>query len=226
VAIGFPDLPGLGPAAGTPGPAPAPAPAWRLVLNGIPDFITAAMFWLAWSQPLRWGPHLVKDMEVALLLEFFVIHSSGFLAVFGRFRPVAAGLCLFYLLIVGVICLSTGSPWALAAFAWLLFSKLHLRLPGTAAAAQAAALRELIIDWPFSVAIYLVSLVLGLAVLDAPRLGISDAVFATAGLKDAGLFEDQPWKAMAAGLIYFSLIGLWRMHLWRLLRRTPAPVLP
>ena len=184
------------------------------------------MFWLAWSQPLRWGPHLVKDMEMVLLLEFFVVHSSGFLAVFGRVRPIAAGLCLFYLLFVGIICFATGSPWILGAFAWLLFSKLHLKLPGTAAASQAAALREQLFDWPFSVVAYLGSLVAGIAIWDAPRLGITDEVFAAAGLKGAGLFEDQPWKAMAAGVIYFSATGLWRMRLWRWRRRASAAVLP
>jgi hypothetical protein len=47
------------------------------------------------------------------------------------------------------------------------------------------------------------------------RGGINDRVFIDAGLKDAGLFEDRPWTALAAGSLYFTAMGLWRMRLWR-----------
>ena len=205
---------------------PEPLPRWQLALGGAPDLVTAATFWIVWSDPLRWGAPQVKRMELVVILEFFVIHASGFLGLLGGNRLFAVGLGVFYLLFVWGIATAAGSLWMLGAFAWLLASKLHLALPGTSRASKQSALHEQLIDWPFSVAAYLGSFAVCLEALDVPRLGITDQVFADAGLKDAGLFEDQPWQALATGLLYFALMGLWRMRLWRWFRRAPAPVLP
>lgn len=192
---------------------PEPAPRWRLALGGIFDFVTAATFWLVWSDADRFGAESVKRLELVLLLEFFVIHASGFFGVLGRKIYGFLGLAAFYLLFVAVLAWSLHARWLLVAFGWLLLSKLQVVWLSTRRAQL--TVREQMIDWPFSVAAYLGSLVLCLAALDVPRLSITDQVFAAAGLAGAGLFEDQPWRALAAGTLYFGLLGLWRMRLWR-----------
>src|SRR5579859_5275568 len=121
------------------GGKPAWLPPWRLALSGIPDFITAAACWIAWSQPWRFGPPLVKQMELVVVMEFVVIHASGFLGMLGRNRWLGGGLVAIYFLFAWAIAAGTHSMWVLAGLAWLLFSKMHLRLPGSSAASQQAA---------------------------------------------------------------------------------------
>lgn len=197
---------------------PPPAPIWRLALGGVPDFLTAWTLWIVWNDPARFGYEWVKRGELTVLLEFFVIHACGFYAAFGRSLPGFLGLSAFYLMFIVSIALSTESMWLLSAFGWLLFSKLQMSVQDLKHARF--ALHEQFLDWPFAVVAWLGSLVIGMAAVEVPRRGITREVFDLSGLAGAGLFEDQPWRALAAGVLYFSLMGLYRLRLWRWFRRT------
>jgi hypothetical protein len=199
---------------------PEPAPAWRLAFGGVPDLVTAATCWLAWQQPRTLGAEWVKIMVIVVLSEFFVIHSGAFMAAFGnmpksRLGRIGAhlGLAAFYFLFIWAIAASLDAHWLFAVFGWLFFSK--ILVSWSAGRGSRMAIREQMIDWPFAVAAYLGSIMLGFVVLEGASGGITERVFLDAGLKDAGLFEDKPWVALSAGTFYFSAVGLWRMRIWR-----------
>lgn len=199
---------------------PDPAPRWQMALGGLPDLATALACLLCWWWPAVLGAPWVKLMAIAMLAEFLVIHSGGFMAIFGnlpatRLRRVGAHLALaaFYFLFIWGLATGLDAPWLYGLFVWLFLSKLTVSWSANRGARL--AIREQMIDWPFAVAAYLLSLVVGLLLFESVRGGINDRVFIDAGLKDAGLFEDRPWTALAAGSLYFTAMGLWRMRLWR-----------
>lgn len=200
--------------------APEPAPLWRLILGGVPDFVTAAGCWLSWQRPEVLGAEWVKIMVIVVLTEFFVIHSGAFMAAFGNMPRTRRGrigahlgLASFYFLFIATFAFSLDAHWLFGAFGWLFFSKLLVTWSTTRGARL--AIREQMIDWPFAVAAYLGGLFAGFTMFEAYRGGVSDEVFAAAGLAGAGLFEDQPWVALAGGALYFGAMGLYRLRLWR-----------
>lgn len=199
---------------------PEPVTRWRLLLGGLPDLATAAACLLSWLDPTLLGPHWVKIMLITVLAEFIVIHSGGFMAGLMQ-MPVTRlkrfamqlGLVLFYLLFIWALASSLDARWLYVTFGWLFLSKFLVAWSATPGARM--AVREQMIDWPFAVAAYLLSLLIGFTLLDSARGGISDGVFLAAGLADAGLFEDKPWIGLAAGTMYFSAMAIWRMRPWR-----------
>ncbi|MDP3859491.1 MAG: hypothetical protein Q8Q73_17180 [Stagnimonas sp.] len=199
---------------------PDPAPRWQMALGGLPDLGTALACWLSWQQPEVLGAAWVKLMVITVLAEFFVIHSGGFMATFGnmpasRLGRIGAhlGLASFYFLFIFALAHSLDAPWLYGMFAWLFLSKLLVSWSANRGARL--AIREQMIDWPFAVAAYLLSLGAGFIQFESANGGINEQVFVAAGLVDAGLFEDRPWTALAAGSIYFTAMGLYRMRLWR-----------
>ena len=194
----------------------------KLALGGVCDFLTALTFWLAWSDPDRLGPELIKRLEFTLILEFFAIHAGGFFGYAASTVPIGLALGAAYLVLVGAVAQANHQLWLLGAFCWLLLAKLQMIWIG----GQRARLsrREQLIDWPYAVLVYMGCIAISMRAVEVPRLGISDDVFAAAGLQGAGLFEDRPWQALAAGMTYFSLMGLWRMRPWRwFAAREPSP---
>ena len=210
---------------------PVQVARWRLILGGLPDLATAAACLLSWLFPTVLGVAWVKILLITVLAEFIVIHSGGFMSGLGqlpatRMKRLGAqlGLILFYLLFIWALASSLDAPWLYVAFGWLFISKLVVAWSATPGAQL--ALREQMIDWPFAVAAYLLSTMLGFLVFDGLRGGISPQVFLDAGLADAGLYEDKPWVGLSAGTFYFSAMALWRFRLWRwraATRRSPPP---
>lgn len=199
---------------------PEPAPRWQMALGGLPDLGTALACFLSWQHPEVLGAAWVKLMVITVLAEFLVIHSGGFMATFGnlprsRLGRIGAhlGLASFYFLFIWALAMSLDAPWLYGLFGWLFFSKLLVSYSANRGARL--AIREQMIDWPFAVAAYLLSIGAGFIAFEAVHGGISEQVFIDAGLGDAGLFEDKPWTALAAGSIYFTAMGLYRMRLWR-----------
>jgi hypothetical protein len=197
-----------------------PAPRWQMALGGLPDLGTALACFLCWQHPEVLGPAWVKLMVITVLAEFFVIHSGGFMATFGnmpasRLGRIGAhlGLASLYFLFIFALAHSLDAPWLYGMFAWLFLSKLLVSWSANRGARL--AIREQMIDWPFAVAAYLLSIGTGFIQFESANGGISEQVFVAAGLVDAGLFEDKPWTALAAGSIYFTAMGLYRMRLWR-----------
>jgi len=202
------------------GDAAHPVSPWKMLLGGLPDLATALMCWMAWRTPAILGAAWVKTLVVVVMAEFFVIHSGAFMGIAANLIEsrrqrilFQLGLVLFYGLFVFALATALDETWLYAIFGWLFLSK--LLVSWSANRGRLRAVREQMIDWPFAVTAYLGSLFTGFMAFEHARGGITPQVFADAGLVGAGLMEDQPWQALAGGCIYFALMSIWRMRIWR-----------
>ena len=187
----------------------------RLVA-AIPDALTSAIFVYAWIAPLDWRPDLVKQLMLVMLMEFLVVHSSGFFGVtiysddVSRTRRtfIVLGFAAFYFLFVGGFCLAFQETWPLYSFGWLVFSKFLIvwtnpRARGDEVGRQTAF-------WAVSALYYLAGVFLT-ALLPVPRLGITEQVVAQLGLSGGGLWIDEPQTVIAFGALYFALLSLTKL---------------
>src|SRR5882757_6680764 len=101
--------------------------AW---LSAIPDLLTAAGFLLIWMHTDLTGSQWVANGVATMLLEFFVVHGSGFFAVIlysGASRAkrslYLAGLASFYLLMIAGYAFGMHAWWMLGAFFWLTLGR-------------------------------------------------------------------------------------------------------
>src|SRR5262245_62146124 len=131
------------------------------LLKAFPELISAGLFYALWAEPLRFGIDWFRSGVFALLLEFFVIHAGGFMAVLvydpetsrmARSLQIAA-LSLFYLLMISAFAWGFDAWWMLVAFLWLLFSKLQAIWSGAAPVERDRAVA--ITSWALSVAVFL-----------------------------------------------------------------------
>jgi hypothetical protein len=189
----------------------------------LPDLLSVSFFLLVWADPLALGPASVKTAMLTMLLEFYLVHAAGFFPVithsadFGKWRRIGAiaGLSSFYLLMIAAYAKSFGQWWPLLAFAWLAAGKvawiwMNPRGDEGAIGRQMAA-------WAASVALFLFGVVLT-SIQDVPRWGMTADVQPRFGLDMAseGLWESQPHRVVAFGVLYFgvtllakALFALW-----------------
>ncbi|MCX7032515.1 MAG: hypothetical protein NT046_00865 [Arenimonas sp.] len=184
------------------------ASAWA----ALPDGITAAGFALVWLFPFALDELSVKTALLVMLLEFFLIHATGFFTAIGGSPKVSrawrmlalAGLTLFYLAMVGAFALSFGEWWPVLAFLWLAVGKAAWAWstrPGDGDDAMALPM----VAWAGSVVAYLFGAFLT-ALVPVPRLGMTEEVQPGFGLDGGGLWIDEPHRVVAFGLVYFGLL--------------------
>ena len=191
-------------------------------LKAVPELATAWFLYSIWLEPLRFGDGWLKVGVMTLLLEFFVVHSAGFMAVV-MYDPETSrkkralqvlGLSLFYILFISGFALGFDAWWMLSAFAWLVFSKLQAIWSDGPPTEKDRFIA--IASWALSVAVYLLSV--GASVMnDWPPLGVTSEVREAAGFTGGGEWEKDPWRALVAGVIYFSVMGFSRplFALWQ-----------
>jgi hypothetical protein len=184
-------------------------------LKAIPELISAGILLALWMEPARFGIEWFKSGVLALLLEFFVIHASGFMAVL-MFDPemsrakrsaLIMALSSFYILMMSAFAWGFDAWWMLYAFLWLIASKQVAIWHGGPPTERDRGIA--IAAWALSVAVYLGS-VAATAILDVPRLGVTDEVRASTGFTGEGLWEAEPWRALAGAVLYFTLMAFSR----------------
>jgi hypothetical protein len=101
------------------------------------DLLMAAVFLWCWLNPGAWRPTLAQELGLIMLMEFFVIHSSVFLAAgsgegaSGAKATLGFIVMLFYLPVAGAFAWWHGGGWwPILAFAWLLSSRVAAMLAG------------------------------------------------------------------------------------------------
>ena len=144
-----------------------------------------------------------------MVLEFIIIHSSGFMSVviYGNSPKVqkikvVLGLGLFYFLFVGGFAFSFKSWWPVIAFGGLMFNRMMSILTGQAEAGKEYEFVKNM--WGMHIFCYLIS-VFAVIFIPLPALGVSQNDLSH--LNISGDFVDHPEKMMAWGFLYFSLIG-------------------
>jgi hypothetical protein len=214
--------------------AAKPIPVWKLLLrtawSAVPDFGLAACFAITWVRPYTLGETAVHHFTFLMLLEFLVVHSTGFLAAVGtrdngRWERALmySVLFLFYALMAAGFSASYGSLWPLAAFSILMLSKapnVLFRPHGD------DAMFALMSNWAAMTCLYLGGIFFTL-VYDIPPLGVTPEVIAAQEFSVGGEWPEQPYRVMAFGVIYFSGLGLLSIltelfAYWRAVRRARA----
>ena len=49
------------------------------VINAAPDFGLSGAYLITWFYPTAFGEHFVVHIMLVMLLEFIIVHSSGFM---------------------------------------------------------------------------------------------------------------------------------------------------
>lgn len=205
--------------AGEAGPSAGPRPH---LLSALPDFALSAAFFAAWLHPERTSPAVLGGMVLTMLLEFVVVHSSGFMGVMafgdgrrgGRMLAVV-GLGALYTIFVAGFCLGFHTWWPLGSF-WLLTLNRALGiLLGAAPSGREQAL--IMTSWAVTTLFYLVGAVVTAAAW-VPRLGFTPAVVTSMHLAGGGVWVDEPWRPIAFGGFYYAAVGLFELSGWLMFR--------
>ncbi|MBL6750704.1 MAG: hypothetical protein ISP90_09280 [Nevskia sp.] len=202
--------------------------AW---LAALPDLLTAAGMLLVWLRPDLVGADWVARGVTTMLLEFFVVHASGFFAVVmysdvSRLKRSLAlgGLAAIYLAMLAAFAWGLHAWWMVSAFFWLTFGKIQAVWTGPRRREGSREQNAAIVAWAAGTACYLAA-VSATALLQWPVLGVTPQVAAAAGFQGTGLWEQQPHTALAAGVLYFGAMALVRVLVrrWLLAGRSTAP---
>jgi hypothetical protein len=187
----------------------------------LPDLLTTAFFLVVWARPLTFGALSVKTAMLTMLLEFFLVHATGFFAAFANAPETSRGrrigslllLSLFYFTMIGMFAWSFHEWWPLAAFAWVLAGKVAWVWTSRTDDHDAAMMRQMA-AWAGSVVLFLGG-VIATSVLDVPRWGMTRALQPGFGLdmESSGIWESEPHRVVAFGALYFGLLFLAKVAL-------------
>ncbi len=171
------------------------------------DLCLAGAFLITWMWPYTFGEFAVHKLTFLMLLEFLVVHSTGFFAAISsksetplRRGLMFAGLLALYLLFAAGFSASYGGPWPLVAFAMLAVPRapgIILRPPDDDAQFMMMG------HWAAMTALYLFSIFFTL-VYDIPSLGVTPEVIESQQFGIGGAWPEQPYRVMALGAIYFT----------------------
>jgi hypothetical protein len=198
----------------------------------LPDAMTCAFFLVVWADPMVFGPLSVRTAMLTMLLEFFLVHATGFFTVFANDRQgskwkrigAMAGLSSFYVLMIAAYSMSYHEWWPLFAFGWLLAGKVAWVWKGKADPDDVdggkATFRGMA-AWAGSVALFLFGVVVT-CIADIPRWGMTAALQPQFGLDmtSDGLWESEPHRVVAFGALYFgaTFVAKAFVALWGLVR--------
>lgn len=191
------------------------APASTRLLSALPDALTAGCCLVVWIAPRALGDDAVKSVLLMLLMEFILIHATGFFTAIaaptdapkpGRVAKLC-GLAMFYLLFVVAWAWIFRAWWPLAVFAWMLVGKVGWIYADPRG--RAAEVAGQMTAWSFSVVAYIGAVFAGV-VLPLPRLGLDAATVASLHLPASGLWIDHPHIAVASAVLYYTALALFK----------------
>lgn len=173
------------------------------LLSALPDFGLAALFLVTWITPDAFDEKMVSYLVLVMVMEFVIIHSSGFM---GRVMIdegdkkkrglTLVGLALFYSLFVGGFALSFETWWPLAAFWGMTLNRILFILLGHAPEGEGKLLLQK--SWAAGALFYLGSVFLTV-LAPIPELGITWEVVRDQEFSVEGLWPEDPEHAIACG---------------------------
>lgn len=201
-------------------------PRTRL-LRALPDAISAGFFLAVWFAPRTMGLDTVKTGLLIMLVEFVLVHASGFLghAVYAEGVSAArklrtlVGFALFYGLFIGAWALAFSSWLPLVLFAWLLVGKATVALARSRPTAE--HVERVRSDWALAAIAYLGG-VFATVILPVPQFGITSAVRADLDLPGSGHWISHPESVIAFGALYFGFMAYAKWRDWVLPSQQPA----
>lgn len=208
------------------------SPTLRDLITALPDLGMAVFCLVAWVDPERVGASAIGYIVLVMLLEFIVVHSAAFMGSvavgavevkqmlrWGRTAGIL-GLGLFYSLFVLGFCLAFHTWWPMAGFWILTLNRLLGTIIGQGETDEET--RKLIATgWGVGAMAYLFG-AFATVLLPVPRLGIDATATAVADLPGEGLWIEEPWRAVAFGVIYFGLVGWYELKARSWIARAPA----
>jgi hypothetical protein len=182
------------------------------LIAAIADFGLAGFFAISWVAPYTFGGHMLSRLELMMLMEFIILHSSAFLA-FAMTMPssrilrigAVIGLGLLYTMFVGAFSLSFHTWWPIASFWMLLANRMLAIVLGRAP--KESDFGFIMVGWAVGVACYL-GYVLLTATVNIPRLGVTLAVQAAQPSSVGGVWAQEPWRVIAFGTFYYATIAV------------------
>lgn len=179
------------------------------LLAALPDTLTAALFLSTWIAPQWLGIEHIGNLMMVMVIEFFVVHSSGFyagIAASEAARPKRVLAMLALMAVYGLFMLLfyavSKNVWPIYAFLWLLASRFVHVLVAPADSEQ-AILRAVRL-WAVSVAAYVLG-AFATILLPLPPLGITPAVMAALPFDSFGEWSVHPHTVLAFGTLYFAV---------------------
>lgn len=194
------------------------------VLPALPDFALAALFLLTWIMPEAIDEGMVSYLVVVMLMEFIIVHSSGFMGHVmisdGNKKKrglTLVGLGLFYSVFVGAFALGSGEWWPLAAFWGMTLNRILFILLGQAPGGKEKELLQS--SWAIGAMFYVLSVTVTV-IAPIPQLGITPGVVKGLAFNSDGLWVEQPEHAIACGVLYFFAVALSELygHRWLKMR--------
>jgi len=187
---------------------PPRLPLERRLAQASLDFAMAALFLWCWLAPAAWRPALASELGVLVLMEFFALHASIFLAAgsgteggTGAKLMVAFFVMLFYIPVAGAFAWWHGGWWPALGFAWLLASRVATMLSGKGSDAFEG--KRARFYWGTAVGYYILFAFVVL-VLPMPELGLNWK----AKFEWSRYWNLKPQEVMAWGFFYFGALGL------------------
>lgn len=189
------------------------SPSARLsrIAGALPDALVAAGCLFVWIAPRTVGVHWVKQVVVAMLVEFLAVHSGAFFsgAVAGAFAGwrrigMYAAFAAVYLVFAAGFSLAFETWWPVQSMAVLLAMKTWTYVLDRDTSSREEARQRGI--WGGSAAVYVIGAVLS-AILPIPELGIDDAVRVAADLPGSGAWVEQPQRVVAFAVAYFAALA-------------------
>ena len=206
----------------------APGSWTARLASGVPDLALSAGCFVTWHSPRLVAPWVTRWILLTMLLEFIVVHSSGFMGVFAfgresvRSRVLAIlGLGALYSLFAGAFSLAFHTWWPLTSFALLTLNRLSGSLLHRDPDDDGSAQGLFIASWAACTLCYLAGAVATTAGT-LPRLGFDPAFVASLHLSGGGLWIDEPWRVVAFGAVYFGAVGLLELLVFPLFTRGRA----
>ena len=206
-------------------------PTWgQAIRPALPDFLIALAFLFVWVCPnllqntCSWprGPGLVGFFVFLMFFEFVFVAAFGPVAGLAYSRQPLPGkligmsiVGLFFAPFLVVLSRAAASAWPVVQVVLLGYNKW---LCGKQTDNYTAGLYYIIFRWAAMATLYLAVLFL-VAFIPIPKFGVEASMMHASGLRMSGVIARQPQMLLAAGVIYFSCLGIYELFFDRVIRK-------
>lgn len=204
-----------------PAAPPLPHPLPTRIVTALPDLAIAVVFLITWIAPRTFGDRMVGFLMLVMLLEFIIVHASGFMGSVMFHDPLSArmkvkallGFGAFYGIFALGFSLGFQAWWPLWTILLMTLNRMMIVLLGTIPDEQERA--YILGGWAVSALCYIVFAMLTVF-LPLPRFGITPAEVVAQDLPGSGLWVEQPHRVIAFGFLYFLATGISELysHTW------------